>query len=226
MTRSLKEDGEEQRPSERELTLGTGTLLGIFLALALLCGGFFGFGYKLGSRSVKAVPVAGSSSSGDAQPGSDLFNSFKPAAGSPAEAGQAGESSLSGPGAGPDAGGLSPMASPAHSAAGSVTAANPAATARGNASTSATGSASPSAVTTPAAPMAAGQFIVQVAAVSHQEDAELLVSALRAKGYPVSAHTEPEDKFFHIQVGPFPNLQDANAAKQRLLADGYQPIIK
>jgi cell division septation protein DedD len=67
---------------------------------------------------------------------------------------------------------------------------------------------------------------VQVAAVSHQEDAELLVNALRAKGYPVSAHTEPQDKFFHIQVGPFATHKDADAAKQRLLADGYQPIMK
>lgn len=222
MTRMLDEDDGEQRRPERELTLGAGTLLGIFLALVLLCGGFFGFGYRLGSRSVKTVPVTGSSSSAEAQPGSDLFNSFKPAAGSPAEAGQSGMAAGSGPGAGD----LSPVASPAGSAAGPLTTANPAATAPGNASTSASGSSSPSTATTPEAPAAAGQFIVQVAAVSHQEDAELLVSALRAKGYPVSAHTVPQDKFFHIQVGPFPSLQDANAAKQRLLADGYQPIIK
>jgi DedD protein len=74
--------------------------------------------------------------------------------------------------------------------------------------------------------VAIGSFVVQVAAVSHQEDAELLVNALRTKGYPVSAHTVPQDQFFHIQVGPFNNLKDAQAAKQRLLADGYQPIIK
>jgi cell division septation protein DedD len=221
----LDEDDQKLRRPERELTLGAGTLLGMFLALVLLCGGFFGFGYRLGSRSVKTVPVAGSSGSGESQPGSDPFNSFKPAAGSPAEANQAGAE-----GSEPGPGGLSPSATPAGSAgspaAGPLTAANPAATAPGNTSTSASGSSSPSAVTAPEAPVAAGQFIVQVAAVSHQEDAELLVSALRAKGYPVSAHTVPQDKFFHIQVGPFPSLQDANAAKQRLLADGYQPIIK
>jgi DedD protein len=79
---------------------------------------------------------------------------------------------------------------------------------------------------TPEQAVAAGNFMVQVAAVSHEEDAQLLVNALRAKGYPVSAHTEPQDKFFHIQVGPYNNAQDATAAKQRLVADGYQPIIK
>ena len=76
------------------------------------------------------------------------------------------------------------------------------------------------------APVAAGGFVVQIAAVSHQGDAELLVNALRAKGYPVSAHTEPQDKFFHVQAGPYTNRNDADMAKQRLMADGYQPIVK
>jgi cell division septation protein DedD len=79
---------------------------------------------------------------------------------------------------------------------------------------------------TPAPSVATGSFVVQVAAVSHEEDAELLVNALRAKGYPVTAHTVPQDKLFHIQVGPFNNRKDADTAKQRLLADGYQPIVK
>jgi cell division septation protein DedD len=80
--------------------------------------------------------------------------------------------------------------------------------------------------TTPEPPVATGNFVVQVAAVSHEEDAQLLVSALRAKGYPVSAHADTGDKFFHIQVGPYTNMKDATAAKQKLVADGYQPIIK
>jgi cell division protein FtsN len=42
----------------------------------------------------------------------------------------------------------------------------------------------------------------------------------------VSAHTEGADKFYHISVGPFTNMKDAAAAKARLVADGYQPIIK
>jgi len=81
-------------------------------------------------------------------------------------------------------------------------------------------------VTTPEPAVATGSFVVQVAAVSHEEDAQLLVTALKAKGYPVSAHTESADKFYHISVGPFTNVKDAAAAKARLVADGYQPIIK
>jgi cell division septation protein DedD len=68
-------------------------------------------------------------------------------------------------------------------------------------------------------------FIVQVAAVSHQEDADLLVSALRAKGYAVVALLG-QDKFIRIQSGPFSNRHDAEVMRQRLAADGYSPIIK
>ena len=78
----------------------------------------------------------------------------------------------------------------------------------------------------PPAPVANGSFVVQIAAVSHQEDADLLVGALRAKGYAVSAHSEPGDKLVHIQVGPFANRNDANAMKARLSAAGYNAYIK
>ena len=68
--------------------------------------------------------------------------------------------------------------------------------------------------------------MVQIAAVSHQEDADLLVSALRAKGYAVAAHPSPSDQLIHIQVGPFSNHKDADAMRQRLLNDGYNAIVK
>lgn len=68
--------------------------------------------------------------------------------------------------------------------------------------------------------------MVQIAAVSHQEDATLLVGALKSKGYAVSARTEPQDKLFHIQVGPFATKKDADTMRQRLLADGYNAIVK
>ena len=48
----LYESGEQ----EREISLSTTTILGIFFALALLCAVFFGFGYSMGRKS--AAPVA------------------------------------------------------------------------------------------------------------------------------------------------------------------------
>jgi cell division septation protein DedD len=68
---------------------------------------------------------------------------------------------------------------------------------------------------------------VQVAAVSKHQDAEALVNALRKKQYPVFiASNEPLDRLFHVQVGPFSDLKDAETMKGRLAGDGYNPIVK
>ena len=74
---------------------------------------------------------------------------------------------------------------------------------------------------------AAGNFAVQVAAVSKEEDADALVTALRKKNYPVFViNGNAADKLFHVQVGPFASLADAEAMKSRLAGDGYNPILK
>jgi DedD protein len=90
----------------------------------------------------------------------------------------------------------------------------------------------PSARVAPApAPVAApapgtGQPMVQIAAVARQEDADVLVSALRQRGYGVVVRSEPQDKLLHVQVGPFADRTQATAIKQKLLSDGYNAIIK
>ena len=68
--------------------------------------------------------------------------------------------------------------------------------------------------------------MVQVAAVSKEEDAEALINALRKKQYPVFMATKPGSKFFHVQVGPFPQQKDAEAMRAKLAGDGYNAIIK
>jgi cell division septation protein DedD len=69
-------------------------------------------------------------------------------------------------------------------------------------------------------------FAVQVAAVSKEEDADALVSALRKKDYPVFVVNPPADKLFHVQVGPFASFADAESMRARLASDGYNPILK
>ena len=70
-------------------------------------------------------------------------------------------------------------------------------------------------------------YFVQVAAVSKQDDAQALVDALKKKQYPAfTANTTPSDKLFHVQVGPFADLKDAEATKAKLVSDGYNPILK
>lgn len=69
-------------------------------------------------------------------------------------------------------------------------------------------------------------IIVQIAAVSRQEDAEILAGALRKRGFNPSVRPGSGDKFFHVQVGPFTDKSQAETIKQHLLADGYNAIMK
>jgi cell division septation protein DedD len=77
----------------------------------------------------------------------------------------------------------------------------------------------------PAAQPATGYF-VQVAAVSKQEDAEALVESLKGRQYSAVIGTSPSDKLFHVQVGPFADIKDAEAMRAKLVSDGYSPILK
>ena len=68
---------------------------------------------------------------------------------------------------------------------------------------------------------------MQVAAVSKEDDAQALVDALKKKTYPAFvAASSPSDKLFHVQVGPFNDVKDAEAMRTRLINDGYSPILK
>ena len=69
-------------------------------------------------------------------------------------------------------------------------------------------------------------WMVQIAAVSHAEDAEVLVNALRKRGYSVTARRDAGDSLIHVQTGPFINRNDANAMRQKLLNDGYNAIVQ
>lgn len=83
-------------------------------------------------------------------------------------------------------------------------------------------------VTDPSMAPAATQLnsMVEVMALSHESDAEVMVAALNRHGYHVAVRHEPQDSLLHLDVGPFTNQQDAESMRQRLLADGYNATIK
>ncbi len=68
-------------------------------------------------------------------------------------------------------------------------------------------------------------WTVQVAAVEHAEDADVLISALRRRGYAVSVRNDPADRLLHVQVGPFARRADADTMRQKLLGDGYNAVV-
>ena len=69
---------------------------------------------------------------------------------------------------------------------------------------------------------------MQVAAISvtHKEDAEMLRGSLQRRGYAVAIHQGTQDQLLHVQIGPLASKKDAEAMKTRLLADGYNAIVK
>ena len=68
--------------------------------------------------------------------------------------------------------------------------------------------------------------MVQVAAVSKQEDADILRAALQKKQYPAFISSSTGDPLFHVQVGPYSDKKDADAMRARLANDGYNAIVK
>ena len=63
--------------------------------------------------------------------------------------------------------------------------------------------------------------------MSKQEDADSLVDALKKKEYPAFvASTAANDKLFHVQLGPYSDMKDAEGMRTKLIGDGYNPILK
>jgi DedD protein len=78
-----------------------------------------------------------------------------------------------------------------------------------------------------ASPASSGNgYYLQVAAVSKQEDADGLIEALKKKQYSVFLPPPSGDNLYHVQIGPFPDVKEAETTRKRLVDDGYNPIVK
>jgi DedD protein len=204
--------------ADREISLGTPTILGIFFVLTLAFAAVFGLGYTMGHRSGQnaqasiavdsaglavtsaAKPNAGSGAHPVATPVSQEVNQTPASAEAPAP--QTATVSLNPPPAAKNA------VSPADAAI--------------------AGEKIPPAAPQPTTSnqQPATSYVVQVAAVSSQDVADILLSSLQKKGYTVAVHHEPQDKLLHVQIGPFPDKKQAEAMRQRVLADGFNAMVK
>lgn len=76
----------------------------------------------------------------------------------------------------------------------------------------------------------AGSIMLQVAAVTSQGDALALAQALQQKKFPAfvitPSSTPGADKFYRVQVGPYPDNKAAANARQDLEAKGFKSIVK
>jgi DedD protein len=184
---------------DTEITLGTGKMLVIFFALVILCAVFFAMGFSVGKGSVQLASGTPTSSA----PAS-MIRPTAVKSGSPST---------------PDLGfykavgekDSDPKLAPKEKDSASTPSGEDGAAEHGN------------------DPMVApplNGYYVQVAAVSKQEDAEALVDALKKKQYSAFTGSQPLDKLYHVEVGPFADIKDAESIRSKLVNDGYNPILK
>lgn len=244
---SLFEEGNREEPkSDADLTLGIGSLLSIFFGIVLICGIFFGFGYSMGRRNARANAPAASTQTAATLPPNEL-------SGAPLKPTEPDTDAATSPDKDQPAETPAPSSSkqPAQDADETAdNSAKPTAPSKPTRTTEASTN-NPSLTPAPAAhrpappvkphasinaplaqapgdsPIIPGHpIMVQIAAISRQEDAEVLASALRKRGFNPSVRPGTTDKLYHVQVGPFTDKTQAESMKQHLLADGYNAIMK
>jgi len=190
-------DPRMQDSEDTEITLGTGKMLALFFGLVILCAVFFGMGYSMGRSATKS--------------NADLLPS--PSTSKPARLSPSAPQATSAPVMQPQTD--SRPADPQQTATDSGTTAN---------STQPTSTSDQAAPLSPPQPTAG--YFVQVAAVSKQEDAQALVESLKGRQYEAFIADATPDKLFHVQVGPFADVKEAESMRVRLVNDGYNPILK
>jgi len=242
--RGVFDDKEFEKPKasgDTEVTLGMGAVLLIVLGLLLLCGLCFGLGYTIGHRGGQQTAAAGQLPPGgqtSPENGAAQVNGspFKPSAIAPAAVDPPVQNVVPpGDGSQPGAPGQPQSAAPAMAPIAGQPALSTATQSSAPSSHPHVRPALPSTATVPqtasassAQPVAppAVPFMVQIAAVSHEEDANVLVDALRKHGYAVSARREPADNLIHVRIGPFNDRNEANRWRLKLLNDGYNALIQ
>lgn len=247
------EDNERESSrgtGDTELTLGSGMLLTVFFGLVLLCGLCFGLGYAVGSRGSKGPvfqsqpPAAGPSPQMPANSQQGKPSAAEQPQAMPAQPPGGDQTAAGAPGTAPTGEQVAgqanaPAAVPAATtpaAVGTPVAAQQVVT-PGNSGWHAVQPAMPGgtgavpavqpAVANQVRPAISGQntLMVQIAALSNQEDASVLIGALRRRGYEVSALRYPTDNMIHVCIGPFGNRADANSIKLKLQSDGYNAQV-
>jgi DedD protein len=196
---------------DTEITLGTGKLLVLFFSLVGVCALFFALGYSLGRKSEPALAATSAAVTPQTSPTTN-----KPANASSAAPPMTFYKSVEQKDA-------SPELTPASDA--KTDTAN--ASANSGAANSSTGQSAAANTADPTTTLPTSGYFVQVAAVSKQDDADALVDALKKKQYPAFvAAASSADKLFHVQIGPYSDVKEAEAMRARLIGDGYSPILK
>jgi DedD protein len=182
-----------------EITLGTGKMLALFFGLVILCAIFFGMGFTMGKNSVWTAPELLPSASTSSRTSAANRTASAPTP-------------------------VQEQANPQQPQSAGNNSQNSGSSATSQ-SASSTSASSPEQAA-PSIPAPGQAYYVQVAAVSKQEDAEALVESLKGRQYSAFIANPGSDKLFHVQVGPFTDIKEAEDMRSKLVSDGYNPILK
>jgi len=192
---------------DSEITFGMGKLLGLFFGLVIFCGLSLGIGYKLGWNAAMQEATL--------HPGA--------AAASASAAGEAEDADANGTAANAaDCVGDDCPKPTEGSGASELTFYE---TVQESKPEPKLATSAPATKTPQKSPALSGGYVVQIAAVSREDDAKLLKEALQKQRYPVLI-TQPGDKLYHVQVGPYADLKDAKEIRSRLVKAGYSAFLK
>jgi DedD protein len=209
----------EDQGDDKEVTLGPMVLTALGLGLLVVCCICFLAGYVVGHRAQAPRP-SGTTALSSGHTIAELLaegQTARPVSGSPTAAARVASNET--------AGSLTPVAAaqePAPPSADELPNTEPIA-AKAAAAAPTTVRA---ALTQQADPSLAASWVVQVATIENSADADVLVAALRQRGYSVSARRGTVDNLIHVQVGPFANRSDADSMRQKLLNDGYNANVE
>ncbi len=247
--RGMFDDDEPERVNRRrdtDLTLGSGALLGIFFVFVVICGLCFGLGYSVGHHASPSPLTATPQPSPDQEPLTANGAIPKPSAADqapltptpqPVDATQtAGTAGTPAAGAAPITSAVAPGAAPTPVPAVQTSLQPPTAGAPGTQAEVRPALEQAARAAASSQPAVAGgvqpaiqpeqQLMVQIAAVSNPQDAEVLVGALRQRGYPVMVRRNLTDNLIHVRIGPFASRELANQWRMKLLNDGYNAVIQ
>ncbi len=231
MRRGLGEFEEDEQPEEREITLSAGPLTLVGCGVLALCALCFWIGLSIGrhsSASPSVHPAQAPAADNEAAQGASPNALSKPLAAGLAPATQqmpaqpaptqsfgaaepAAQNALTSyaPASAGTAQPVQPQVKPALPGSAVVPSSQPA--------------QSTSVQPQPALPPTS---MVQIAALSHVEDARVLMIALHQHGYNATATREPADGMIHVRIGPFATRAQADAMSQKLEGDGYNAQVQ
>jgi len=188
-----------------ERSIGSKQLVGLFLGIVFLCCVFFILGYWM-SRAQCEAATSACTNPAPSQPVNTGAQRSGESGGPPAKSTQA-PAKIEEPGTKKTGTSSTAPPPPSKSAAGKTAPSGKA------------GGFNP-----PLIPR--GAIVLQVAALTKEQDSLALASALQEKGFPSFVLKPSGDNLFRVQVGPYADAKSAEQAKLALEREGFKAILK